>query len=402
VRRIRIGGLTRTPTLREYRPVTRSRRALCLLALIAVAVAVSGPHGASAAQPSGKKITRTVRGLMERFPLRSTLFGVWVNGRRLAGGALGESQPGVSATTRDHFRIGNVTESIMTTLLLRLVDQGRLRLEDPLSRWFPSLPNAGQVTVGMLARSVSGYSDYVTTPRFVRAFTANPFRTWRPSELIRIAFTRPPLFAPATSWAFSDTNFLLLGEVLRRVGGMPVERLLRRQILNRLGLRQTAMRLDSDIPTPVLHGYSSERGRYEDSTYWSPSWVPRVGNMISTLGDMGRWARALGTGSLLSPQSHALQIGPQNVGLGPLTASMYYAMGFGVSNGWIAANPQVPGYNGVVSYLPSKRTAVVVFVTQGPKGKPTVAYASAIYNRLGAVLAPEQPPDLPVCPRPPC
>jgi D-alanyl-D-alanine carboxypeptidase len=394
--------LTCAPTVREYGPVTRRSEAIGLLAVIAVVVAVSGVQTVSAAPPSGKKTTRTVRALMERYPLRSTLFGVWVDGRRVASGALGESQPGVPATNGDHFRIGNVTESIMTTLLLRLVDQRRVRLDDPLSRWFPNLPNAGQVTVGMLARSVSGYSDFVTTPRFEKALNANPFRTWRPSELIRIAFTRPPLFAPGTSWAFSDTNFVLLGEVLRRVGGMPVERLLRRQILGRLGLSETEMRLDSDIPAPVLHGYSRDRGRYEDSTSWSPSWVPRLGNMISTLGDMGRWARALGAGSLLSPQSHALQVGPQNVGLGPLTASMYYAMGLGVVNGWIAANPQVPGYNGIVSYLPAKRTAVVVFVTQGPKGKPSVAYASAIFNRLGALLAPEQPPNVPVCPRPPC
>jgi D-alanyl-D-alanine carboxypeptidase len=388
--------------VREHGPVTRGSRALGLLAVVAVVVAVAGAHTATAAPPSGKKITRTVRALMKRYPLRSTLFGVWVDGRRLASGALGQSRPGVRATTADHFRIGNVTESLTTTLLLRLVDQGRVRLEDPLSRWFPRLPNAGQVTVGMLARSVSGYPDFVTTPRFQRAFNANPFRRWRFSELIRIAFSRPPLFAPGTSWAFSDTNFVLLGEVLRHVGGMPLERLLRRQILSRLGLRQTEMRLDSHIPAPVLHGYSRWHGRYVDSTSWSPSWAPRNGNMISTLGDMGKWARALGTGSLLSPQSHALQIGPQNVGLGPLTASLYYAMGFGVSNGWIAANPQLMGYNGVVSYLPAKRTAVVVFVTQGPKGKPSVAYASAIYNRLGALLAPEQRPSLPVCPRPPC
>jgi D-alanyl-D-alanine carboxypeptidase len=90
------------------------------------------------------------------------------------------------------------------------------------------------------------------------------------------------------------------------------------------------------------------------------------------------------------------------VGLGPLTASRYYAMGFGVSNGWIVANPQLMGYNGVVSYLPSKRAAVVVFTTQGPKGKPSVAYASAIFNRLGWLLAPKRPPRVPACPRPPC
>ena len=55
-----------------------------------------------------------------------------------------------------------------------------------------------------------------------------------------------------------------------------------------------------------------------------------------------------------------------------------------------------------VSYLPSKRFAVVVFTTQGPKGKPSTAYASAIYNRIGRLLAPKQPPSAQVCPRPPC
>jgi D-alanyl-D-alanine carboxypeptidase len=117
---------------------------------------------------------------------------------------------------------------------------------------------------------------------------------------------------------------------------------------------------------------------------------------------MGKWAQAFGTGSLLSRQSHALQVGPQNVGLGPLTADNYYGMGLGVGNGWIAANPQLLGYNGVVSYLPAKRAAVVVFATQGPGGKPETAYASAISNRIGELIAPKQPPDLPVCPRPPC
>jgi CubicO group peptidase (beta-lactamase class C family) len=144
---------------------------LGLLAVVAVVVALSGAQTASAAPPSGKKSTRAVRALMERYPLRSTLF------------------------------------------------------------------------------------------------------------------------APGTSWALSDTNFVLLGEVVRRVGGMPVERLLRRQILSRLGLRQTEMRLDSNIPPPAMHGYSRERGRYEDSTHWSPSWAPGAGNMISTLGDLGRRAR---------------------------------------------------------------------------------------------------------------
>ncbi len=381
--------------------MTRAPRA-ALLAVIAVTMAGSGAQAASGANPSVEKIARTVHGLKTRYGLRSVLFGVWVNGRPLTSGALGESQPGVRATRTDQFRIGNTTESFTTTLLLQLVDEGRVRLDDPLSKWFPRFPRANQVTVGMLARSTSGYADYVTTKRFVKSFDADPFRRWRVPELLKLGSSRPALFAPGTSWAFSDTNFVLLGEILRRVGGMPVNRLLRQRILNKLGLRHTAMRFNSYIPAPVMHGYTNERGLYEDSSSWSPTWAAYTGNMTSTLGDMGTWARALGTGTLLSPESHSLQIGPQNVGLGPLTASRYYAMGFGVSNGWIATNPQLMGYNGVVSYLPSKKIAVVVFTTQGLRGNPSVAYASAIYNRIGALLDPAHPPSLRVCPRPPC
>lgn len=373
-----------------------------LIAVLSVLMAVSVAETATAAAPSGSKVARSVRALMHQYPLRSILYGVWINGRTLITGALGESQPGVAATTADHFRIGNTTESLTTTLLLQLVDERRVRLDDPLSRWFPKLPHARQVTLGMLARSITGYADYVTTKRFANLFYANPFRSWSVPELLRLGFSRPSLFAPGTSWAFSDTNFVLLGEVLRRVVGEPVDRLLRQQILRRLGLRQTAMRNDSYIPAPVMHAYSSERGRYEESTTWSPSWARYTGNMTSTVADMGRWARALGTGSLLSPRSHDLQVGPQNVGLGPLTAKRYYAMGFGVTNGWIVANPQLLGYNGVVSYLPSKGIAVVAFTTQGLRGKPSVAYASAVFNRIGALLAPNRAPGLSVCPRPPC
>jgi hypothetical protein len=60
------------------------------------------------------------------------------------------------------------------------------------------------------------------------------------------------------------------------------------------------------------------------------------------------------------------------------------------------------GYNGVLSYLPSRGIGIVVFVTQGPKGNPKSAYASGIYNKISARLAPDQAPTLPVCPRAPC
>lgn len=377
-------------------------RRCMLLALLALAIATSAAQTATAARPSAKEITKTVREISKKYPVRSTLFGVWVKGRPLATGALGKARPGVRATKAAHFRIGNVTESFTTSLLLQFADEGLVSLDDPLSNWFPDLPAAEEVTLGMLARSISGYADFVTDDNFLAQYEKDPFRRWEVPELIDLAFERPALFAPGTSWAFADTNFLLLAQVLSAVGGKPVSHLLRERILDPLGLDETEMRISPHLPPPVIHSYTNERGRYEDATRWSPSWAAGFGNMFSTLGDMGRWATALGTGKVVSPESHALQFGPQNVGLGPLTDDGYYAMGSVVHNGWIFSNPQVLGYNGVVAYSASKRTAVVAFTTQGPKGDPLVAYASAVANGIAKRIDPKHPLGLPVCTRPPC
>jgi D-alanyl-D-alanine carboxypeptidase len=142
-----------------------------VLVLAAALLPLGGVQAASAAAPSGREIARTAQALSAHYKVRATLFGVWIGGRKLVTGAYGEALPGVPATTADHFRIGNITESITTTLLLQFVDQGRMRLDDPLSKWLPSLPGAGQVTLGMLASSTSGYADYVTSPASRRPST---------------------------------------------------------------------------------------------------------------------------------------------------------------------------------------------------------------------------------------
>lgn len=116
---------------------------------------------------------------------------------------------------------------------------------------------------------------------------------------------------------------------------------------------------------------------------------------VSTLDDVGRWVRALGAGALVSPESHALQVGDRNVGLGGQTEAFHYAMGSGVSNGWIYNNPHLSGYKGLAAYLPGKRIAVVVEVVDGPGGSDAKRFNHAIANRIGELVAPKRPPNLP-------
>ncbi len=342
----------------------------------------------------GSQILATVRSLQAQYSLKSVIFGVWDKNTELISGALGTSYPGVAASTSMHFRIGNVTETFETTLLLQLVDRGKISLDDPVSKWFPSLPDASKVTVGMLANSTSGYASFYTD-QWTAEFDADPFRAWTPNELISISAGQPLDFTPGTSWAFSDSNFVILGQILARAGGAPVPLQIQRLILDPLGLRDTQMTPTSYIPSPVLHAYDGERGDYQDSTFWSISWAPNNGDMTSDLSDLGRWAKALGTGSLLSASSHARQFAPDAVGLGPLTQSFYYGLGGVVSNGWDLAEPGLIGYTGLVSYLPAQKLRVVIFTTANPDAPSGGQYAAAIFNHVGALLAPSSPPNIP-------
>lgn len=342
----------------------------------------------------GRQVFATVRSLQKQYSLKSVIFGAWEGNTELVSGALGISYPLVPASRSMHFRIGNVTETFETTLLLQLVDRGKIRLDDPVSKWYPTLPESNKVTVGMLASSTSGYASFYTN-QWTAEFDADPFRAWTPKEIISIGTSQPLDFPPGTSWSFSDTNFVILGQILAKAGGASVPSQIQRLILNPLHLHDTQMTPTSYITPPVLHAYDSERGDYQDSTFWSISWAPNNGDMTSDLWDLGRWAKALGNGSLLSPSSHARQFAPDTVGLGPLTSNFYYGLGGIVAHGWDLAEPGLIGYTGLVSYKPAKKISVVIFATANPDAPPNGQYAAAIFNRVGALLDPSSPPELP-------
>lgn len=346
----------------------------------------------------GTAVLAEVRSLRTKYSLNGVIFGAWEDGTPIVTGALGTSLPGVPATLADHFRIGNTTESLECTLLLQLVDRGKIQLDDHLSQWFPNLPDASQITVAMLASSTSGYFHYVNDQNFLDAVHADPFRAWTPSELVAVGTQpdHPLLFPPGTSWSFSDTGFVLLGEILAKAGNAPVAEQLQKMILGPLGMDNTQMTTTAVTPSPVLHGYTGERNVWEDDTFWNPSWATYTGNMTSDLDDIGRWATAVGTGSLLSARSRARQFAPATVGLGPLTAKFYYGLGGAVTNGWILGGaPGLEGYSGIVSYLPAKKLSIVIFTTTTAQSPSGVSFASAIFNRVGALLDPATPPNLP-------
>lgn len=360
---------------------------LSLALIIQPATASAGTARAALGSSARGHILALVRAEMAKDDLHAAILSVRQGDRNIVTSALGTSMTGVPATTAMHFRIGSVAFAYLSTLLLRLRDQGRLSLTDRLSRWFPKLPHASQVTLAMLIETRSGYADYVAQPSFARAVEANPFRMWTPQELLAIG-TNPKLFGTPGQFRYAHTNFILLGEVLSKIMREPLATLMRRMVLDPLGLTGTNITSTPVIPDPVLHAFTNERGKYEESTFWSPSWTCGTGEiMTSDITDLARTAAAIGSGALLTRRSYRQQTAPISR-LGP---GAFYGMGLFTNNGWIVQNPLFSGYQALMAYLPAEHITIAVTTTLGPKSDPSTNYSTDLATQIAAYLAPNHP-----------
>lgn len=382
-----------------------------LLAVTAtVALAASTATAASCPEPRLRVATGCVsrataaanvdaitRDTMRSLGMRAIILRVDTGRRTLVTKAFGTSMAGVPATTDMHFRIGSVAIPHLITLLLQLRDQKRLTLDDKLSRFLPEMPDADRITLRMLADNTSGYQDWIQHNQvFVDLLLADPFRQWTPDQLLAYAFARGPACDPGTCFTYAHTNYAVLSKVIAKVTGQPVTRLMRTRILEPLGLRHTAISRYPAMPQPVLHSYTGDRGPYEDATYWSPSWTIGAGTVMSgTIGDVARTARAVGTGALLSRASSRQRFLPTTAGMGPFTRELFFGLGIVVTSGWYVQNPMLNGYTAAMGYLPARGLSVAVVATHKRGTSNDTAYASVLFDRLTAYLAPGHASVLP-------
>jgi D-alanyl-D-alanine carboxypeptidase len=350
-------------------------------------------------QVHSKEIDEILSRIKEKYGLAAVIVGMASGNGKIATYALGNSMTGVKATPNMHWRIGAVTHTMYATLLLRYVDQHIVSLKDKLHKWFPELPGSDRVTLRMLSNNTSSYDDYVYLPQFQDVYLKDPFREWTDDELVAIGISgaKTTAYSPGEDFNYSHTNFVLLKQVLEKIGGEPIDQLLHKHILQPLRLRDTEYPLNSDIASPVLHAFDigaidctavGKHDVYQESTYWSPSWTS--GPMISNVYDLVRWSRALGRGTLLSPASRKEMFAPVKVGTNK--PSFYYAMGVIVANTWIVQTPSYAGFYGLMAYLPSKDISINVVSTLSREGaaKPC-NYSRLIFVEIAKLLAPDVP-----------
>jgi D-alanyl-D-alanine carboxypeptidase len=308
----------------------------------------------------------------------------WVQAMGVADRASGEPM-----TPEVHHRVGSVTKTFTATLLLKAADDGLLSLDDTIDEYVKGVPNGDEITLHQMADMTSGIASYTEDEQWVKEWFSDPTRVWAPEELARIGIKESPLFDPGTEWFYSNTNYVLLGLVLEKVTGKPINQLYQKEIIGPLDLEETSFPgTSSAIPEPYDHGYTlqgkSSGQKPIDSTDWSPSSAWTAGEMISTVDDLLVYGRALGTGKgLLSPKtqkerldSFVSDVPPLNQP--PLKGDLAYGIGLGEDHGWVGHNGEIPGYNTYLFYHPDIDAVVVVLVNSDissgkcPKGVPVM------------------------------
>lgn len=338
-------------------------------------------------------IDQKVQAFVKNKPVKAMIYGLWIDGKPIRIHAIGESMTAVPADTHMMFRIGGITETILTTVLMQMVKQKKLNLNDTIDHWYPNLPNANRITLKMLANCTSGYPDYVYNKTFLQTSTDHPFRQWSDQTLIQYAMKSPVLFQPGMGQHYSHTDFVILGNILSRVSGMGLDQLLKSFVLKPLKMDDTHYIRTALMPSSlILHSFSQDRKIYEDATYWDPSWTSSSGAMVSTIDNLGKWANAWMNSSLLPAQLTQQLRAPETVGKGANKNNLYFAMGFLVVNHWLIQNPNFGGYAGIFAVLPEKKMVFVAFSTnKESKNVDNPNLSMQLFQELVADLAPEYP-----------
>ncbi len=307
-----------------------------------------------------------------------------------------EAAPGVEAVdapvpvTEDLvWPLRSITKSFTVTLLLQLVDEGLVSLDDTVEQYVPGLPNGDSITLEQLAGMSSGLPEY-TNQAWFDAFSADPLRAFTGEELIGYAAEDPSQFEPGAEHVYTNTNTVVLGQVIEAVTGSTFDEQLRTRILEPLELSRTVYpagvadwngehatgyQLDDDVLTPQIVNFTV---------------FDTAGAMISDVSDLAVWGEALATGELISEESQEARTSAAT----PLDEGPEYdryGLGIGEIDGWWGHTGEGMGFEALVMHDVERDLTVVIYVnesnlTDESTGEPVHA-PTALFGKVAALLA---------------
>ena len=307
---------------------------------------------------------------MKKFNLPGVIAGIWINGKEywLYAKGKGNLETGTDIKLTDSVRIGSITKTFVSTVALQLVDEGKIKLEDKLYKYIPSIVNSKEISILQLLNHTNGIYDFEELI-FSEPMLFDPLKKWTIQELIVRALSRSVYFEPGKGWHYSNTGYILLGMIIEQVTGNSLEEEVRKRIIEPLGLKNTYFPKTPDLQGEYAHGYwdrdypgvLKDVSRFDTSCEWA------VGSMVSNLYDLKIWSDALIQGKLLSKEMHQQQM--TWVDTDPKDPdSMKYGLGVFNIGGMIGHTGAVPGYETAMFANPEKGITIIVFINRfGPR-----------------------------------
>lgn len=330
------------------------RSSLALLGLFAIA----GSANAQRSALDERVVDSIVNAAMKEHRLVGVSVAMMRGGRIELAKTYGAAslQPRVAVDTGTRFSIGSVTKEFVSALALLMQEDGKLNVHDTLSKWYPSLTRAREITLLDLMNHVSGYRDYYPLD-YVDREMGKPTT----AEGIMRKYAMMPLdFDPGTRWSYSNTGYTILGAVLERVGGKPLGTLLEERIFRPLGMQQTHFE-PTNLPRAARGYVSWALGDMEIAELEGRGWIGAPGGIWSTASDIARWDLALMRPGFLRPASRAVMFGERMLKDGVPTG---YAGGLSVSQGGghtiYSHGGATSGFSATNVFIPADTAAVVI------------------------------------------
>lgn len=292
---------------------------------------------------------------------------------RAAGYGLANVEHSVPATSDTVYQSGSVGKQFTALAVMMLAEEGRLALNDPISRYFEGAPEAWtDVRVRHLLTHTSGIREWDEPEIDYR-------KDYTEDELVKLAMKPPLDFTPGTQWSYSNTAYVLLGVLVRKVSGQFYGDFLRERVFKPLGMSSTRVISEADIVPHRAAGYRLEKGVLKNQNWVSPSLNTTAdGALYLTVLDLARWDAALWSGKLLKPSSYTQTWTPVR-----LASGATYPYGFGWSLGEQRGRPMIEhggswqGFRAAIARYPDDRLSVMVLSNLAQAGPGQIAHGVA-------------------------
>ena len=301
------------------------------------------------------------------------------DGRIVYTHAYGTQRAGVPARTEARYKIASISKQFTAAALLLLAEDGKLSLDDPVSKYLPDLTRAHEVKLRQLLSHTSGYRDF-----WPQDFSfADMEQPTTPAHILDKWAMTPLDFDPGARWQYSNTGYVIAGQIVEKVAGQPLFDFLKTRIFNRLGMHPVEQDTGMTDADPLgYHRYALGPVLVEQQS--APGWLYAAGDLAMSASDLARWDISVIDQSLMKPASYKDQ---QTEVLLTSGAGTNYGLGVVVDikkgHRRINHGGEAVGYLSENRIYPDDRAAIVV-LDNADFGNAQTSIADAIENVLFA------------------